>query len=278
MRGPPVAILFRRLAAAICSATCGMISPCYSDLLQADSGFAGWIPVIVGSGGYFIGSSTQNGDGDSNGDGDIDTPSGNSWAIYNGPNGSLNADYTVLAHYFDGGPLTPGQTLRIRMDSGQVEDYAYSAGVGFSLVGGDQLFEFWYEPAESPNYKFGSTFGAGPGFPTGVDSGIPWTDEGIEVAFTLLNVNTYQIRVTTLGSGTVHVFDDQPLTLYNGNPISAIGIFTLGNYGGPERVVYFNNLEIIPEPGTLGLLAIAGLALGFHRARRSRSHGHRSKI
>lgn len=268
MSGLTAAAPFRRLVLALCSCVCGMAIQCFADYLSADSGFAGWDPVIVGSGGYFIGSSTQNGDGDGNGDGDIDTPSGISWGLYSGPNGSLNADYTVLAHHFDSGPLAPGQTLRIRMDSGEVEDYAYSAGVGFSLVGDDQLFEFWYEPFESPNYKFGSTYGAGPGFATGVDSGIAWTDEGIEVAFTLLTIDTYQLRVTTLESATEHVFDDQPLTLYNGNPISSVGIYTLGNYGGPERVVYFNNFEIVPEPGTIMFITLGGLALWFGHARR----------
>lgn len=263
--------LFRGQAFVLCLAACGLTAQCYSDYIDADSGFVGWDPVIFGSGGYFIGSSSNNGDGDGNGDGDIDTPAGNSWGIYNGPNGSLNADYTVLAHYFDSGPLTPGQTLRIRMDSGEVEDYAYSAGVGFSLVGGDQLFEFWYEPFESPNYKFGSTYGAGPGFPTGVDSGIPWTDEGIAVAFTLLTVDTYSLQVTVLETGAEYLFSNQPLTLYAGNAINLIGLFSLGNSGGPERVVYFNNLEIIPEPGTLTLLVMGGLALGIHHVRRSRA-------
>lgn len=242
------------------SVICGVhVSAVQAEYLNADSGYTGW-----GTFGHiFIGSSTANGDGDGNSDGDIDTLAGNAWGLYNTANSPFNADYSEAGRLFAQGPLQVGQTLRIQMDTGVGEDIAYAGAVGFYLVSVDARMQFWYQPTMSANYMLG--MGAGPGpYDPAEDTGIPYTDEGLALSFELLTAETYRFSVTVLESGQTYVFDNRTLSSnYPGTPLVGINLISWGNGegAGRERAVYFNNLEIVPEPGSLGLLALGSLAL-----------------
>lgn len=198
---------------------------------DADEGFSGiWTVDILGSGNYFIGSSTSNGDGDSNVDGDIDTLSGNAWGLSNGANGSVNTDLTLLSHSFDNGPLSVGQTFWISMDSGVTEGSSSSAAVGFSLyASGSDMFSFWLEPLDSSYYMYGPGYGPGSSSSAFEETGITFTDEGLAIGFTLVSSNTYTLQVILLESGQTYTFADETLVQYSGQPIDTVQIFSLGN-------------------------------------------------
>jgi len=241
------------------------VSAVQSEYLNADSGYAGW-----GTFGHiFIGSSTANGDGDSNSDGDIDALSGNAWGLYNVVNSPFNADYSEAGYAFSQGPLQVGQTLRIQMDTGVGEDHAYAGAVGIQFISVGLRTQFFYQPTMSATYMLGGGSGQSSYNPEN-DTGIPYTDEGLALSFELLTAETYKFSVTVLESGQTYVFDNRTLNPYlAGTPIIGINLFSVGNGegAGHERAVYFNNLEIVPEPGTLRLLALGGLALIARLAR-----------
>jgi hypothetical protein len=159
-----------------------------------DNGGFGFFPWTLNNtgpnSGHFIFTSTENGDGDSNGDGDIDT-AGRAWGMF--------ANSGELAEAFRGfnSPLAAGDTFRVAMDVGFIDSGSVDL-MALRTFGGDNRMELLFIGGQN-------TFLIND-FVVGFDTGIPFTDEGLEVAVRITGADTYDVAITELGSGTVYEF------------------------------------------------------------------------
>jgi hypothetical protein len=207
-------------------------------------GFSPWIftglnPINNtenGSGnGFYIGSSTNNGGGTGPG---IDV-NGKSFGIYGYNNGYATA-YRAFAY----GPLQVGETLSFSMDNGYID----SGGpyVGFVLRNGNATDgPFDYVTGWRFQFVF---FGGGDDYQLydgsgQQDSGIFFTDTGLQFAFTLTTADTYSLQVIDNASNTTNSFSG---TL-NGTPGSGINSIALFNFdagASPSGDCFFNSFKV----------------------------------
>jgi len=202
--------------------------------------------------GVFVGSSTGNGDGDGNADGDINT-SGRAWGTF--------ANSSDLAEGFRGfdfpgsdESLQIGWTFSVRMDNGFIDS---GAAVGFGLRNdsGDNRFEFFFA-GDDTDYTIGDNETSG-------DTGIGFTDEGLEINFRLTSADTYNLSVTTLGAGgSTTQFINR--SLFSTGGITNFRFFNFNAGSGSSNDAFFNNLIVAAPtpaalPAGLALLALAGM-------------------
>jgi hypothetical protein len=233
--------------------------PAYDDGWQSgDDGGTGWGGpwLISGSAlgqGAFIGSSTTNGDGDDDQDGDIDT-AGRAFGLF------VELEGAVVSAFrnFDGS-LAIGESFSLDLDNDPG-----SGEPGFRLYPGmgDFRFRFRYSP-------FFGTYQVvdADGF---VPLGIPGTDEGLRVEFTLTGADTYALAVTPAGGAT---------SVHSGTLASAGAIVRLALVGSGEdatrRDTFFNNLSVTPPapvpalPGWTQTAAVLLLLAANHALVRS---------
>ncbi len=240
-----------------------------------DAAGGGWVPGDDGGFGFgpwgfpagsfgaffiFMGDSTVNGDGLDDGlpvgvpgDGDINTASADgprAWGLDADP--TAGASLAEAFRPFDT-PLLVGETFSINMDNGFV---AAGGAAGFGLLSaGVARFEFFAGPGGY--FVFDAAgFTAAP---------VPFTTEGLTIAFTLLTPATYMITVTPFGAASIV---SPILGLAAGGAIDTVRIFDFGSGpgGGPANI-YFNSMSIVPEPTTVTLvgLALAGLIAARRR-------------
>jgi hypothetical protein len=209
-------------------------------------GFTAWnrFPDANGANsGWFVGSSANNGDGDGNADNDIDT-AGEAWGVY--------ASNSNLADAFRGfqQSLQVGWTFSIAMDNGFI-DSGGSVGFGLRTAGGADRLEFFFGGGSS-NYTLNDSAGV-------ADSGIGFTDEGLDLVFLLTGADTYKLSVTTLGNGATTTFTG---TLSSSGAITNVRLFNFNAGSGSSNDAFFNSLVITtPTPAALpGGLAIMGLS------------------
>ncbi|MBK8491879.1 MAG: lamin tail domain-containing protein [Saprospirales bacterium] len=203
---------------ALCGAASQADAGVYNDGLQAGdndgAGFGAWTnlnPVPNnGNAGFFVATSTVNGNGDSNNDGDINT-GGEAWGFYanNGNLAEATRPFTI--------PMTPGSSLFLKMDNGWLDDVNANGVVGISLrnASNQDLMEFYFSEGSS-NYTINDA--------SNTDSGIPFTDEGLEIEILMLSSTTYELRVTRLEGPTSYTFSNR----------------TFSNSGSPDRIRFFN--------------------------------------
>ena len=217
-----------------------------------------WDPLVFSNPAdvsVFQQSSTGNGDGDGNFDSDIDTAAGLAWGLHAGIQNLVGPSEVRVGNTLQGGALGIGQTLSIDMDNG----FIGSGVVGIELdAGGFDRFIFQFSGGAF-NYEYG-TIGGGY-----QDSGISFTDEGLGLSFTLVDANTIDLQVTTYADG--NTMDFNGLALGNSGGIDRIEIFNRAAGDGASNDAFFNNLAVVPEPGTAALLV---LGLGGLIARRRR--------
>ncbi len=177
---------------------------------------AGWSSAwsATGSGTIFLGSSTDNDNGNPDcisfsGNGDINTPSGNSWGLDGGTTGE-SASRTFPA------ALASGQIFQIDMDNGFVNT---GLNVGFSLhnSANADLLSFFFTGNGSDYVYFDSTGN----HTTGV--GFTLTGLRIQVVVGTGNPASYVLLITPCGGSTVS---------YSG---------TFATTGTPDIVVLYNN-------------------------------------
>ncbi|MBU0678506.1 MAG: hypothetical protein KJ626_10350 [Verrucomicrobia bacterium] len=211
----------------------------YNDGWQnSDNGGSGWGGSwsfqFVGSYGTFIGSSTNNGDGDTNSDGDIDE-SDESWGLY------ANTGGRVFAVRPFGGSLSTGQTVHISLDNGNI-DSGSEVGVRllYQLDASANKWEFSFTGGGT-NYVFTDTsvlFSSR-------NSSIPFSDEGIELAFTLVGPSNYSLAVTTLENDQLKIYNG---TLGNTNAIVGLAFFNDDAGTGADKDAFFNSIGISNAP------------------------------
>jgi hypothetical protein len=164
-----------------------------------------------------------------------------------GANSNLNIGTEAFGMYASAGdlaqairplatPLKVGQTVRVKLENNWI---APSNSVGFALENnGESLFEFYFYGGEA-TYRITDSLG-------NRDTGIAWTDQGIELEFTLTGITNYSVVI----SGTN----------ITGNLISradkSISQLRFWNYSagvGENYNAYFNDL-IVTEDVSGGIL------------------------
>ncbi len=228
---------------------------------NADSGFAGW--TLLSGGGdpdvsFYLEDSATNGDGDGNLDGDINSASGDAWGLTAGNAAPLPGSVILLGYNLTGSLLV-GQSVSIDMDVGFID--AGDRFVGFELdAAGFDRFQFRFQGGDA-NFEYGNV---SDGY---VSTGIPFTDEGLSILFTLTGADSYDLSVTRLSDGQQFDFLSQTLGGPSGSGIDRVEIFNREAGFGLDHNAYFNNLAVVPEPSTMLLVAAGFGALALRRRR-----------
>jgi subtilase family serine protease len=199
------------------------------------TGFDPWIfTALNGINGFYIGSSTNNGGGESPG---IDV-NGKSWGI------SANNNYATAYRTFAYGALQVGQTLTFSMDNGYIDNGG--PYVGFVLRNGNATdgpfdyvtgarFQFVFFGGSS-DYQIYDNAGQ-------QDSGIFFTDTGLRFIFTLTAVDTYTLQVINNASNTTNSYSGT-LSGTAGSGINSIALFNFNAGGSPQSDIFFNSLKV----------------------------------
>ncbi|MCC6460649.1 MAG: lamin tail domain-containing protein [Saprospiraceae bacterium] len=206
--------------------------------LNGGSGFGAWqlstsTPPDGSKAGFFIGSSASNGDGDSNGNDDINT-GGEAFAMY------ANSGYSANAVRPFAAALPAGTVFSLKMDNGWIEAGG-TVGLGLQNASGENLLEFYFRNGE-PDYKTNDLTNEHP-------TSIGFTDEGLDLQFSLPTATSYQLVVTPLG-GASATFTGSLKNPAGGQLISQVRLFNANAGAGGQRNAYFNNLSVC-YPATL---------------------------
>jgi len=178
---------------------------------------------------------------------------GNAWQLFSYQNsGAGNGGSAFANTTFAGGALTIGQTVSINFNMRALDAPNGSAGLSLQNGSGNAI-----------NFYI---FGGGPGNYFYTDAGSSNVTAG---SMTYQYQSAFNIAFTVTGAGTYHAVAGSDA--WNGTfSGSLVGMQVYDSRGGNASDVGFNNLVIVPEPGTVSLV-IGGLAfLGFGIRRRVR--------
>jgi hypothetical protein len=227
-------------------------------------GWGNWVHQ-VSTGGAFAGAFTA---GNSNGDlEDIKSPN-HAWGSFANGNGQQKfaAFRRLQGDDFNTANLVNFQSIIMSIEHGDIQNGGF-AGMGWgarSFSNADPrasglsgaLFDqalFGFYGGQS-NYTLQDALGT-------LDTGIPFTNRGLRVTFTLTNslTGTYDLTVERLGpSPQVWNFNNRQI---NGG-IDAISLY---NFDAEFGNVYFNSVSLIPAPGAAALLGLGGLLAARRR-------------
>jgi hypothetical protein len=231
-----------------------------TDWTQGQNGGFGFSPWIIspnpdsGVAGAFTASSQPNG----NGAGNIDT-GGRSWGLFANTPASVTAD---AVRFFTPGGVTAdsalgiGEQFILRMDNGFISP---GGAVGYGLRNslGEDRFEFLFVGGDT-NYRLNIA--------SDVFTLHGITYAGLTLKFTLTGPDTFSLDVNyALGTPNFETFTG---TL-QGTPGTGIDRFRLFNFGAGTggTNVYFNSVQVVPEPSTGIVLAAAMLWMCRRRSR-----------
>ncbi len=263
-------------------------------------GFGKWSlgltnPAQGGQNGHFMGDSTLNGDALDNGivnglpnDGDVNTMMGPvpDWSALSPappllPNVSVprawgmyaNSGQTADAIRPFTGSLAVGQTVICNLDNGWIQGGS-TVGVGLQNAAGQNLWELFFTGG-NPSYTVNDAGGA-------ILTPVPFGDEGLNIAFTLVAPNAYQLTMTQFNGNTfgwggllmappigAQTIDQFRFFNFNAGGGGSFDAY-LGGRGGAEPGAPVAGLQIIPEPATLGLVGLAALSVLMRRRLQAR--------
>ncbi len=242
------------------------------------SGFGAWeLQTSLqpdGAAGFFVA-------GGGNADLNNIATSGEAWGMYANEGGSGGNDPQLAGAVrpLTGGSLSVGQSILVSMEHGGIQSGSLNANnpprvggwVGFSFNPFGGLLPDPINPFGGINGVFGFGFQGGASeyhvydvvTPSGTPTGIPFTQNGLNVIFTLTSATTYDLDVTTLGPGG---------QTYNLSGTLSGTVDTIGIYdrNAEQNDVFFNSIAVVPEPSSMGLGLIAVAAIAARRLRRSR--------
>jgi len=203
------------------------------------TGFTPWTFIVLSSfnkGLFFTGPSTSNGNGDSPG---IDI-NGKSWGI------SGNVPSSAAFRSFAGGPLRVGQSFAISLDTGNIDP---TFTCGFALRNGSSQrfeidstrnarFQFLYNSSDPTNsYKVVDAAGQ-------YNIGVPFTDTGLRLVFTLNSVDTYTLLVIDNASGATNATVNGTLATATGSTLDSFAIFNNHNTTAQRDTLFINSLSV----------------------------------
>ena len=173
---------------------------------------------------------------------------GNSFVLYG--NGAVDT-YANAQRTFDGGPLTAGQSFKISLATAW---RAGSKGIDLYDSGWNNLFNF--NVTDDKHFAGGSEL---------LNGATAWGYAGDS----RWDITATQVNSTQLQVNIVRGTDTYTSGLINGS-LNAFKLYAgdLHDTQG-ERNLYANNLEIVPEPSALSLLAVGLGGLTMIRRRRS---------
>ena len=258
-----ISVTLHAAAIAFDSASDPTYQPPFTNWASGDNGgfgFGAWFGVTD----QYVGDSDANGSGVNSGGAatppgvDIDTPAdapltltGASWAL-RGDGGVAGEAFRPFL-----GDLAVGQTFRLDLDNGFLNT-GESAGFGLR-DGGTNLFEFYFQGGDS-FYTVNDGTGENP-------TTVGFTQFGLRTSFTLTSATTYSFTIDSLGTGPGI---DQLFTgsLASG-AIDNVRLFNFSTSGDAFGNAFYNSMEVVPEPSTW---LVGAMALGacFYLRRRNR--------
>ena len=226
------------LSAVVTTGTDNASGPAYTggnfNGISSGSGLGAWAlsPATNSpSANWFIGTSTNNGNGSSGG---IDSAGNVSWGSF-----ANNGATATAVRVFLGGNLTAGQTFAIDMDNGYIES---GDSVGFDLQNssGQTLVEISYVGFNAAG-SYGSVDA------TGAHSlGVPYTADGLHVEITLASNAAYSVSLTPAGGSEVQT-NGTLISPSGGQGISQIRLFNnnaAASNTGASWNAYWNNITV----------------------------------
>jgi hypothetical protein len=166
---------------------------------------------------------------------------------------------------FNTANLVNGQSIIMSMEHGGIQQSGF-AGMGWGsraftdadpqsaglsgAIKDQALFGFYGGTA---NYTLTDSLGT-------LDTGIGWTDAGLQVTFTLVNAGSgsYNLTVKRLSDNQVFNFNNRQIA----GGIDAISLY---NFDTEEANVYFNSVSLVPAPGAAALMGLGGLLAARRR-------------
>jgi hypothetical protein len=146
------------------------------------------------------------------------------------------------------GHLAVGQKLKCAMDNGWIVN---GAAVGLILRTGNARsstadantgarFEFKFVGGTS-NYRIVDASGIR-------DTGVGFTDQGLNLEFTLTGANTYVFKITKLASGfTTNITGS--LSGVTGSTLDSVAIYNQNAGSGAQYNAFFNSFQLTTDPG-----------------------------
>jgi glycosidase len=181
--------------------------------------------------GFFIGDSRNNGNGNSNGDNDINT-GGEAFGMYANNNQQANAIRPFLTS------LLPGTVFSVQMDNGFINTGS-SVGFGLQNSTGQNLFEFFFNGGQSV-YQINDNL-------SNRNTTLGFSDEGLNLQFTLLTANTYQLSITRLEGGS-QVITGTLANPSGGQAINQVRLFNVNAGSGGSNDAFFNSPSVCYPP------------------------------
>jgi hypothetical protein len=158
------------------------------------------------------------------------------------------------------------------MDNGSINSGGPAVGFGLQNSSGQNLFEFFFVGGES-FYKVNRSGGS---FATGVG----FTHQGLDLAFTLTGANSFSFVIHRLidSVGVNTTVTGDLITQSGGQSISRLRLFN-ANAGSPnDNNIFFNSFSVtaVPEASAVGFFTVAMIATTTASAlRRKRSAARR---
>ena len=178
--------------------------------------------------------------GDSAGNGGLAGAGSSAWATYANSN-----KQTFSSHVFAGGALNVGQTVSMQFDNGDIDT---GKSTGIQLFNGNTLlFQLYFRGGES-FYEFYDNLSSGT---FDQDTVAGFSKDGGTFSFKLDTATTYSATWRNASwSGTIQNLGIDSIQVYN----NSAG-------GGSGKDVYFNNLQVVPEPSAALIAGLGSLAL-----------------
>jgi hypothetical protein len=169
---------------------------------------------------------------------------GNAWQLYSFQNdGANNGGSAYATTTFAGGALAIGQTVSIGFEMRALDNPLGTAGLSL-LNGSGNAITFEINGGGVYNYTDAGS--------TGVSAG--------SMGYQYQNPFTIAFTVTGPGTYSAVAGSDSWTGTFSG---SLIGMQVFDVKGGNGSDVGFNNLAVVPEPGTLGLVVSGLVFLGY---------------